>query len=69
MILPICTYKCEVWGTSFFIYKFLARDFLAEKQIKNSIEKLQRSFLKRILGVNALTSNWESKGKQQFQTN
>ena len=38
MILPICTYNCEVWGASFFPYKFSARDFLAEKQLKNSIE-------------------------------
>ena len=63
MVLPICTYNCEVWGTSFFYYKFSARDFLAEKQLKNPIDKLQGSFLKRILGVHAHTSNWAVKSK------
>ena len=57
MILPICTYNCEVWGVSFFPYKFSARDFLAEEQLKNSIDKLQDSYLKHILGVHARSSN------------
>ena len=43
-------------GYVFFPYKFSARDFLAEKQLKNPIDKLQGSFLKRILGVHARTS-------------
>ena len=43
MILPICTYNCEVWGESFFPYKFPARDFLEEKQLKNPIDKLKGS--------------------------
>ena len=63
MILPICTYNCEVWGASFFPYKFSARDFLAEKQLKNPIDKLQGSFLKRILGVHTRTSNWAVKSE------
>ena len=41
MILPICTYNCEVQGASFFPHKFSTRDFLAEKHLKNPIEKLQ----------------------------
>ena len=58
MILPIHTYNCEVWGASFFPYEFSARDFLAEKQLKNLIDKLlQGLFLKRI-GVHAHTSIW-----------
>ena len=38
-----------------FSYKFSARDFLAEKQLKNKnpIDQLQDSFLKRILGDHA----------------
>ena len=63
MILPICTYNCEVWGVSFFPYKFSTRDFLAEKQLKNPIDKLQGSFLKRTLGVNTCTSNWAVKSE------
>ena len=31
MILPICTYNCEVWGASYFPYKFSARDLSAKK--------------------------------------
>ena len=41
MILSIGTYNCEVWGASFFPYKFSARDLLAEKQLKNPMDKLQ----------------------------
>ena len=53
MILPICTYNCELWVATFFPYKFSARDFLAEKQHKIHIDKLQGSFLKHTLGVHA----------------
>ena len=63
MILSICTYNCEVWCASFFPHKFSARDFLGEEQLKNSIDKLQGSFLKRILGVHARTSNWAIKSE------
>ena len=63
MILPICTYNCEVWGASFFPYKFSATDFLAEKQLKNPIDKLQGSYLKHILGVHARSSNWAVKSE------
>ena len=63
MILPVCTYNCEVWGASFFPYKFTVRDFLAEKQLKNPIDKLQGSFLKPILGVHTRTSNWAVKSE------
>ena len=28
MILPICTYNCEVWGASFFSSKYSPRNFL-----------------------------------------
>ena len=63
MILPICTYNCEVWGVSFFPYKFSARDFLAEKQLKNPIDKLQGSFVKCILAVHTRTSNWAVKSE------
>ena len=47
----------------FFPYKFSARDFLAEKQLKNPIDKLQGSFLKRILGVHVRTCNWAVKSE------
>ena len=58
MILPICTYNCEVWGASFFSSKSLPSNFLSEKQCKNPIDKLQGSFLKHILGVHSRASNW-----------
>ena len=58
MILPICTYNCEVWGASFFSSKFSPSDFLSEKQCKNPIDKLQGSFLKHIFGVHSRASNW-----------
>ena len=61
MILPICTYNCKVWGASYFPYKFSARDFSAKKQLKNSTDKLQGSFVKRIVGVHPRTSNWAVK--------
>ena len=68
MILPICTYNCEVWGASFFSFKSLPSDFLSEKQCKNPIDKLQGSFLKHILGVHSRASNWavESKTNRNF---
>ena len=53
MILPICTYNCEVWGALFFSSKSSPSDFLSEKQCKNPIDKLQGSFLKYILGVHS----------------
>ena len=58
MILPICTYNCEVWGASFFSSKSSPSNFLSEKQCKNPIDKLQGSFLKHILGVHSRASNW-----------
>ena len=58
MVLPICTHNCEVWGVSFFNSKSLPSNFLSEKQCKNSIDKLQGSFLKHILGVYSQASNW-----------
>ena len=58
MILPICTYNCEVWGASFFSSKSLPSGFLPEKQCKNPIDKLQGSFLNHILGVHSRASNW-----------
>ena len=58
MILPICTYNCEVWGASFFNSKLSPSDFLSEKQCKNPIDKLQGSFLRHILGVHSRASNW-----------
>ena len=57
MILPICTYNCEVWGASFFPGKF-SREFLCDKQLKNPLDKLQCTFLKHILGVHSRVSNW-----------
>ena len=59
MILLICTYNCQVWGASFFPYKFSPRDFLAEKQLKNHIDKLQGSYF----WCPARTSNWAVKVK------
>ena len=63
LILPICTYNCEVWAASFFPYKFSARDFLVEKQLKNPIDKLQGSYLKHNLGIHASFSNWAVKSE------
>ena len=51
MILPICSYNCEVWGASSFSPKCSPSDFLSEKQCKNPIDKLQGSFLKHIFCV------------------
>ena len=58
MILPICTYNCEVWRASFFSSKVSPSDFLSGKQCKNPIDKLQGSFLKHNLGVHSRASNW-----------
>ena len=58
IILPICTYNCEVWGASLFTMKFSPCDFLSEKQCKNPIDKLHLKFLKHILGVNQRATNW-----------
>ena len=63
MILPICTYNCEVWGAIFFNSKSSPSNFLSEKQCKNPIDKLQRSFLKHILGVHSGASNWAVESK------
>ena len=40
IILPICTYDCEVWSAFLFTMKFSSCDFLSEKQCKNPIDKL-----------------------------
>ena len=58
MILPICTYICEVWGASLFTMKFSPCDFLSEKQCKNPIDKLHSKFLKHVLGVNQRATSW-----------
>ena len=58
MILPICTYNCEVSGVSFFSSKSSPSDFLSEKQCENPIDKLQGSFLKHILSVHSRAYNW-----------
>ena len=58
MILPTCTYDCEIWGASFFPKNFLPADFLSEKQCKNPLDRPHCSFLKYILCVNSTTSNW-----------
>ena len=53
MILPICTYICEVWENTFFTRKFLPSDFLSKKQLKNAVDKLHCVFIKQIFGVNS----------------
>ena len=58
MILPICTYNCEVWGTSLFTKKFTPSEFPSDKQCKNPIDLLHLKFLKHILGVNQKATNW-----------
>ena len=58
MILPISTYNCEVWGSTFFTRKFVSSDFLSERQLKNTVDKLHCVFIKQILGVNSKASNW-----------
>ena len=44
MILPICTYNCEIWGASFFSSNSSLSNFLSEKQRKNLIDKLKDHF-------------------------
>ena len=58
MILLICTYNCEVCGSTFFTRKFVPSDFLNEQQLKNTVDKLHCIFIKHILGVNSKASNW-----------
>ena len=58
MILPICTYNCEVWGSTFFTKKFVPSDFLNERQLKNTVDMLHCVFIKQILGVSSKASNW-----------
>ena len=58
VIIPICTYNCEVWGSTFFTRKFVPSDFLSERQLKNAVDKLHYVFNKQILGVNSKVSNW-----------
>ena len=58
MILPICTYNCEVWGSTFFTRKFVPSDFLSERQLKNAVDKVNCVFIKQILRVNSKASNW-----------
>ena len=63
IILPICTYNCEVWGASFFSSKSSPSNFFSEKQCKNPTDKLQGPFLKHILGVHSRASNWAVESK------
>ena len=58
VILPICTYNCEVWGNTFFTRKFVPSDFLNEQKLKNTVDKLHCIFIKHILHVNSKASNW-----------
>ena len=58
IILPICTYNCEVRGASLFTMKFSPCDFLSEKQCKNPLDKLHLKLLKHILDVNQRATNW-----------
>ena len=57
MILPICTYNCEVWGASFFPKHLSPADFLSEKQCKNPLDRLHCSFSIHIFCVYSRTSN------------
>ena len=58
MILPICIYNCEVWGSTFFTRKCVPSDFLSKRQLKNAVDKLHYVFMKQILGANSKASNW-----------
>ena len=58
IIVPICTYNCEVWGSAFFTKQSSCHSFLSENQQKNSVEKIQISLLKHLLGVNSRSTNW-----------
>ena len=57
MILPICTHNCERWRSNFLTRKFVASNFLGERQLENVFDKLRCVFLKRDLGVNLKVSN------------
>ena len=55
MILPICTYNFEVWGSPFSQESLYLVIFQANK---NAVDKLHCVFIKQILGVNLKASNW-----------
>ena len=69
MTLPICTYNCEVWGSTFFTRKFVPSDLLSERQLKNLVDQVHWVFIKQILGVNSNASNWAvlSETNRSFQ--
>ena len=52
IIVPICRYNSEVWGSAFFIKQSSCHS-LSENQQKNPVEKIQISFLKNLFGVNS----------------
>ena len=61
MILPICTYNCEVWQSTFLNFltrKFVPSDFQGKRQLTNAVDKLDCVFIKQILGVNSKASIW-----------
>ena len=58
IIVPICSYNSEVWGSALFTKQFSRHSFLSENQQKNPVEKIQISFLKHLLGVNSRSTNW-----------
>ena len=57
IIVPICTYNSEVWGSAFFTKQSSYHSFISENQQKNPVEKIQISFLKHLLGVNSRSTN------------
>ena len=57
MILQICKYNCEVWGSTFLTRKFLPSDFLSAWQLKNTVDKLYYVFIEQILSANTKASN------------
>ena len=62
----MCTYDCEVWGSTFFTRKFIPSDFLSERQLRNVVDKLHCVFIKQILGVISKASNWAVLTEQIF---
>ena len=52
MILPICTYNCEVWESTFFTKKYLPSDFLGGRQLQSAADKPHYVIVKQVLGVN-----------------
>ena len=58
VVIPICTYNSEVWGSPLFTQKFAPTVFLFKKQLNNSLDILHCSFLKQILGINSMVANW-----------